>query len=292
MIPRILLTPRIRPPSYSRTKESPRPSSSDASRIYAIERERKLQWVKVAVPAKHRFWHRWQNLLAAVLRMPSLRWTADTAGDAALAREARIIARLRARGVRVPEVIALTEDRLILSDLGPDLDRQMKAASSTAQAEAVALRGIAALQDLHARGGWHGNPLLRNLAGTEPSIGFIDFEEDPGAVMSVVSCQTRDIILYLLSLAPYASRYPRIVDLAAATYLKNANAAVIAQLRIVRWLLAAPAILLWPFHRLQRGDLPKVLRTWRALWRVLGPATGHRTRAPRRGTMSRTASRP
>src|SRR5690606_41218191 len=54
----------------------------------------------------------------------------------------------------------------------------------------------AASTDVHRRGGYLSQPWPRNLTVHEGGIGFLDFEEDPGEVMSLAHAQARDWLLF------------------------------------------------------------------------------------------------
>jgi len=130
--------------------------------------------------------------------------------------------------------------------------------------------GASALRKLHAVGGWHGFPLARNIVGEPDALGFIDFEEDPGAKMSSVQCRTRDLILYLHSLGGIETRFAGTMDAAINAYLK-AGPLPVEQARHLRRVrrfcmgLSPLAWTLWSVRRKLGRDLRDGLVVWRAL---------------------------
>ncbi|MBS7457632.1 serine/threonine protein phosphatase [Coralloluteibacterium stylophorae] len=141
-------------------------------------------------------------------RLRMLDWAARRLGVAALrppphhlADEALEVERARlgalaALGVRVPEVVGEGRGFLVLSDLGDTLSSRLRTGTHDGGAGLVA-RAAAAVADVHARGGYLGQPLARNLAvDAADRIGFLDFEEDPREVMSLRDAQVRDWLLF------------------------------------------------------------------------------------------------
>lgn len=137
---------------------------------------------------------------------------ANPGGIQAISIEARRLQQLEAAGLRVPSVLARQHDALLLSDLGESttsgctlLERLQKA---RAQPPGVLLdiwkQGLQALADVHAAGQCLSQAFARNLiCCPDGAIGFIDFEDDPGAQLSIERCQVRDWLSYLHSSAAY-----------------------------------------------------------------------------------------
>jgi tRNA A-37 threonylcarbamoyl transferase component Bud32 len=157
--------------------------------------------------------------------------------------EQAMIARLSALGATVPEVLAVGDTELVLSDLGPTLAQACRR-SDAAGRRALLARGFAALADLHTRGGHASQAFARNLVVDGPRIGFIDLEEDPATVMPLAAAQARDLLLFVHSTARFlpAADYAALLD----AQLAREPVAVVAQVRRVArrlgW-LAWPAAL-------------------------------------------------
>lgn len=86
------------------------------------------------------------------------------AAEAACATERSMIERLRALGVRVPDVVQVDARELVLSDIGLTLAAICRSTLSTDAREALLGKGFAALSDLHARGGYLAQAFARNRA--------------------------------------------------------------------------------------------------------------------------------
>lgn len=228
---------------------------SNRARVVRMEYEGRVVWVKRAVHTKKKYGHRLQDALARVLRIDLLRLTCDVSGRETLVREAAIIRALAAKGARVPEVLGVGEDWLALSDLGESLRRQLDRAGDAAELRTIALAAAYAVKKLHAINAWHGNPLVRNLAGTVDLIGFIDFEEDPAKHMNRASCRTRDILLFLFSLAPFEARSPGLLREVALVVLEGQPDEVIDKLRFTRRLVAPLVWILTPVRPLLGRDV-------------------------------------
>lgn len=122
---------------------------------------------------------------------------------AARCTEQRRLQELREVGVLVPEVIAQGEDVLLLSDLGPTLASRLRR-SDTSQSRELTVGAITAVAEVHARGAYLGQPLARNITvDAFGRVGFLDFEEDPGEIMSLADAQARDWLLFAAGISRY-----------------------------------------------------------------------------------------
>lgn len=123
--------------------------------------------------------------------------------SAARQTEQRRLQELHALGIRVPEVIAAGDDSLLLSDLGPTLASRLRAADP-GLAQSLTGSAIDAVASVHERGAYLGQPLARNLTVDGLGrVGFLDFEEDPGEVMSLADAQARDWLLFAAGISRY-----------------------------------------------------------------------------------------
>lgn len=119
-------------------------------------------------------------------------------GDAGHMRqtELRRIRQLHSEQVRVPQVLGEGEGYLLLSDLGETLSEQLRRAQPEV-AEQLLSAAVRAIARVHRRGAYLGQPLARNITvDSEGQIGFLDFEEDPGEVMTLSQAQTRDWLIF------------------------------------------------------------------------------------------------
>ncbi len=240
-------------------------------RVTPLRLDGRIYWLKRAASARLGWGHRLQRSLAAILPWPKLlSFTAVVDARGALHREARIIERLRKKGATVPEVVLRGPDWLLLSDLGLSLEQRLLAARTRSEVIALAQAGASALRKLHAAGGWHGFPLARNIVGQPGALGFIDFEEDPGAEMSPAQCRTRDFILYLQSLGGLETRFAGTMKAAIRAYMETGplpaeQARLFRLARLFCVAISPLAWVLWPARRKLGRDLRDALAVWRAL---------------------------
>ncbi|MGI4777959.1 MAG: hypothetical protein ACRYGA_07525 [Janthinobacterium lividum] len=166
-------------------------------------------WIKKAGP-RHGAWrYRLMAAIAAALRLDALKPVPNPGGAAAIAIEARRLGELAALGLRVPAVLARQADGLLLSDLGESRttvvlqERLVQAAATGPAALLAAWRdGLDAIATVHARGAYLSQAFDRNLVQCPDGvIGYIDFEDDPGAALDSAECQVRDWLSYLHSTA-------------------------------------------------------------------------------------------
>lgn len=167
-------------------------------------------WLKKAGPRNPRWRYLLLGALAAGLRMEVLRPVMNLGGEAAIAHEARRLAELAALGLRVPRVLAARPDGLLLSDLGapgqPAYTLLVPLAAAAREGPRAALaqwrRGLDAVARVHAAGSYLSQAFARNLVDCPDGvIGYIDFEDDPGASLTLAQCQARDWLSYLHSTA-------------------------------------------------------------------------------------------
>lgn len=125
-------------------------------------------------------------------------------GAGSRAVEAKRIRQLRSQQIRVPEILAESNDSLVLSDIGHTLSSQMRAcAEDKARLDALVATAARAISQAHSRGAYLGQPWPRNLTLQEGEIGFIDFEEDPLEVMELHHAQARDWLLFVFGTARF-----------------------------------------------------------------------------------------
>ncbi len=118
--------------------------------------------------------------------------------------EQRRLSELASIDVNVPAVLARGGDCLLLSDLGGTLSERLRRDPPEA-GRALSALAVAAVAQVHARGGYLGSPVARNLTvDAAGRIGFIDFEEDPGEVMPRTQAQARDWLVFAAGLARHA----------------------------------------------------------------------------------------
>ncbi|QDH70518.1 BUD32 family EKC/KEOPS complex subunit [Marilutibacter alkalisoli] len=118
------------------------------------------------------------------------------AGDAARRTEQRRLQELASSRVNVPRVLGEGNSFLVLSDMGDTLSSLLKKAD-VAEAERLLAAAVRAIAEVHRAGLYLGQPLARNITiDGQGRVGFLDFEEDPGEVMSIVQAQARDWLVF------------------------------------------------------------------------------------------------
>jgi hypothetical protein len=216
-------------------------------------------WLKKAGPRHGSLRYHVLALIAGVLRLEVLRPVPNPGGEAAIAIEAERLRQLGAAGLRVPQVLAQQGEGLLISDLGESgrapvvLQERLDQAAAVGPAALLATwrEGLAAIALVHARRTYLSQAFDRNLVQCpDGTIGYIDFEDDPGATLPLAECQARDWLSYLHSTA-------MLVDAAAPhdaaahwhAALERADAEVRDRLalaaRRMRWLRHLPAGRRW-----------------------------------------------
>ena len=167
-------------------------------------------WLKKAGPRNSLWGYRVLGALARTLRLPVLRPVPNLGGEQAIATEARRLRDLAARGLRVPAVLAQQPGGLLLAHLGrpgqptPSLGNEIERALPQGPEVVLALwlEGLQALSYVHATGTSLSQAFARNLVRCpDGTVGYIDFEDDPMAVLPLAHCQARDALCYVHSTA-------------------------------------------------------------------------------------------
>lgn len=201
-------------------------------------------WVKRAEPPHPSVLIRLYNL--AMTPVPLLRSVPNPGGVAALHNESRRLHALAAQDVPVPQVVAQGAQWLATTDAGAEplqarLDRLLHARDDSGVLAAWK-QGLRAIANAHARGAYLSQCFARNMVvGPNDRIHFIDFEEDPGEVMTVAQAQVRDWALYVHSTAFFLQqREPAAAAMAAAIAAAEAEVRtmLVKLMRRLRWLLA------------------------------------------------------
>lgn len=121
-------------------------------------------------------------------------------GTVALAREARRFVHLRQQGFPVPEVIAATDEWILLGDVGPSVRWEF----GRADTGAIAGHLFELLASLHAAGYWHGGAQARNFTrDADGRYAMIDMEVGLPADTPLQTLQARDLFLLLQSLVEW-----------------------------------------------------------------------------------------
>lgn len=115
---------------------------------------------------------------------------------------------LRAQGFSVPQVLAVSDDWLLLEDVGTSVRGLLR----TGDADAIADSIFDLLAELHAAGYWHGGAQARNFILREDgSYAMIDFEVGFAAGTPLGTLQARDLLLLVQSLVEHVGP-PRLLQ--------------------------------------------------------------------------------
>lgn len=174
-------------------------------------------------------------------------------------RELRKMSAFRAAGFAVTDLVFCNDRVLVLSDAAQIVQQRLAQLRGTdAAAHDRLLVGAAdALGMVHAAGLCHGRPHPRDMfSNGSGHWGFIDFEEEPEAVMPLALAQARDVWLLFLQISSQALK-PETQALAFAAYRGVAPEGVIEPLRrVVRFF----SVVTWPLRLLPVSILGKDAR--------------------------------
>ena len=169
-------------------------------------------WLKKAGPRLGAWRATLLGAVARLVRLEALRPVPNPGGRAAIHTEARRLAALHARGLRVPTVLAVQDDALLLRHLGEpgaptkSLADELYDAARDQPAQVLPLwqQGLEAVGLVHDAGACLSQAFARNLVRCPDGVvGYIDFEDDPTAVLPLPLCHGRDALCYAHSTAIY-----------------------------------------------------------------------------------------
>ncbi|CAK7258772.1 MULTISPECIES: serine/threonine protein phosphatase [unclassified Shinella] len=245
-----------------------------ARRIERVEMSFGTVWVKRYGAERPVFWSRAQNALALLFRKPFLRPSPQLDRKAMVDREVRRIAAFAAAGLPVPKVLYRSGSALVLSDAGPTIGAQLGVLKSAdpADHDDLLVACAADLGALHAKRLCHGRPHPRDLFLEGGRVGYMDFEEEPEAVMPLPTAQARDLWLLFLQLVPSALEGETTAGRALSAWMESAPGDALAELCL---LVAFLAKFLWLTRLIGRvhmgSDLRRFLAATRYLSQVLLP---------------------
>ena len=169
-------------------------------------------WLKKAGPHLGAWRATLLGAVARLVRLEALRPVPNPGGRAAIHTEARRLAALHARGLRVPTVLAVQDDALLLRHLGEpgaptkSLADELYDAARDQPAQVLPLwqQGLEAVGLVHDAGACLSQAFARNLVRCPDGVvGYVDFEDDPEAALPLLQCQVRDLMCYAHSSGLY-----------------------------------------------------------------------------------------
>jgi hypothetical protein len=174
------------------------------SGVHRIELDGHPAWLKRYGGGRRRFRLGLLDWVVRALGVPVLRPPPRRAGDAARRTEQRRLQQLRSSNVHVPRVLKQGESFLVLSDMGETLASRLRRATPD-EAERLLAAAVQTIAEVHRAGLYLGQPLARNITLDQAGrIGFLDFEEDPGEVLTIAQAQARDWLVFAAGVARHA----------------------------------------------------------------------------------------
>ncbi|SCK61500.1 hypothetical protein VAR608DRAFT_7127 [Variovorax sp. HW608] len=233
-------------------------------------------WLKKAGPRHGKARYRLLAAISAILRLDVLSPVPNPGGEAAIEIEARRLRQLGDAGLRVPAVLAQQTDGMLISDLGESgrpavvLQERLDHAAAVGPAALLAVwrEGLDAIALVHSRDAYLSQAFDRNLVQCpDGTIGYIDFEDDPGETLPLPECQARDWLSYLHSTAmlvdaasPHAAAQHWHAVLADASDEVRHRLSVAA--RRMRWLRHLPSGRRWGRDTQRVRAVASLLARW------------------------------
>lgn len=178
--------------------------------IMRYELAHETLWVKRAGKGNPALNYGLLSTLAKLFGAPVLRPVPNPGGAVSIQTEARRLRSFQAHGLRVPEVLATSEQAFVMRHLGrpgeeaPSLSNAIEDAIPNGAAATLQLwqRGLDAIEEAHRKGEVLSQAVARNMVVcADGVIGFIDFEDDPAAHLPRAVCLARDALNYAQSTA-------------------------------------------------------------------------------------------
>ena len=142
--------------------------------------------------------HRLMNALAWMAGVPYIKAVPVHGGARSQKIEIMRLHALGAAGLPVPQVHHVAPDYFVMAYLGSnDLARSLR--EQGPKGFDLWLAAMEQLLLVHSRGQYLSQCFARNIIVSRSIEGFIDFEDDPLEVMSLVEAQARDWLIYLQS---------------------------------------------------------------------------------------------
>lgn len=178
--------------------------------IMRYELAHETLWVKRASQGNPALNYWLLSTLAKLFSAAVLQPVPNPGGAESLQTEVRRLRSFQAKGLRVPQVLATTEQAFVMRHLGrpgeeaPSLSNAIEDAIPQGSAATLKLwlQGLEAIHDAHSKGEVLSQAVARNMVVcADGVIGFIDFEDDPAAHLPRAVCIARDALNYAQSTA-------------------------------------------------------------------------------------------
>lgn len=206
---------------------------SSNRRVQKIALSTGAVWIKRQGTEKPTWGPKAQALVSRILPYAFMRPSPRLDPQGMMRREIETMRKFEAKGFPVPQIVYSSPTAIVLEDVGLTIAQHMdRLAKEDAQAHEDLLVSVAAgLGDLHAASLCHGRPHVRDFFIRDDRIGFMDFEEEPQAVMALSTAQARDLWLLFLPLAHRSLKGGRTLEAAFSAWACRAPHDAIAELR-------------------------------------------------------------
>jgi tRNA A-37 threonylcarbamoyl transferase component Bud32 len=205
-----------------------------SNRIEKVVLSHRTVWIKRYGTEKPTWWRHLQAALSHLIPLPYLRPSPYLSPREMAEREQQRIRQLASHDIAVPDVLYASRGAIVLADVGITVQtrlHQLKGVDVDARFHDDLLVACAAeLGRLHASGEAHGRPYPRDMFFAGERLGFMDFEEEPQAVMPLEMAQARDLWLLFLQISSNARLGRETFDRAYQAWAKRASSSAIAQL--------------------------------------------------------------
>ncbi|MDP9838578.1 tRNA A-37 threonylcarbamoyl transferase component Bud32 [Neorhizobium huautlense] len=206
---------------------------SDRERVQAVSLSCGTVWIKRHGDKGRRAIVAVQTALASALRLSFMRPSPAETGEGMVQRDLRRMGRFSEQNIPTADIIYTSANAIVLSDVAPTVERslgQLRKIDPAAHDDLLVFCS-AELGRLHGAGLCHGRPFPRDMFVKDGRLGYIDFEEEPEAVMPLATAQARDLWLLFLQLSDRAIDRRQTQDRAYAAWVASAPQAAIAELR-------------------------------------------------------------
>ncbi len=205
----------------------------DEKRVQSVSLSCGTVWIKRHGDKGRRMIVAVQNAVARLFRLPFMRPSPEETAEGMVERDLRRIAKFSRAGVPTAAVIYSSGRAIVLSDIAPTVHSQLRSLqrSDPTTHDQLLVFCCAELGRLHSLDLCHGRPYPRDMFIRDEQLGFIDFEEEPEAVMPMETAQARDLWLLFLQLSERASDRRMTQDRAYRAWAAAAPEAAIAELR-------------------------------------------------------------
>lgn len=202
-------------------------------RIQRLELESGVVWIKRQGTEASSWWISLQSFLAKLLPYSFLKPSPLLKPAAMMTREIRRMERFAEKGFPVANIIYASDTAVVLGDVGPTVEVMLNGLKDVSPAEndALLVKAAEALGALHAAGLCHGRPHVRDFFLRDGRVGFMDFEEEPEAVMPLKSAQARDLWLLFLIVATRSVDQQKTCDEAFRLWREQAPTDTIQELQ-------------------------------------------------------------